>query len=78
MSNKRHFKCLASFLQTNDAFEPTLPVCLQAPFPAWKQGLPSLKIFEIRIPKLMQASLHSFLSVTSEPDGQLLSPLARR
>ena len=69
---------LPDSLHTNRALEPILPLCLQTPLPALKQGLPFLKIFESRIPKLMQASLHSFLSVTSDPAGQILNPLARK
>ena len=65
---------LPDCLQTNDAFEPTFPLCLQRPLPARKQGLPFLKACEKRIPRLVQASLHSFVSLTSDPDGQCLIP----
>ena len=65
---------LPDCLQINAAFEPKLPICLQRPLPARKHGLPVLKAFERRIPRLVQASLHSFVSLTSDPAGQRLIP----
>ena len=69
---------LPDSLQTSKAFEPILPPCLQTPLPALKQRLPFLNVFERRIPRLVQASLHSSWSITSDPAGQRLSPFSRK
>ena len=69
---------LPNCLQIKEAFEPTLPPCLQTPLPALKQGFPFLKLFERRIPRPVQASLHSCVSVTSDPVGHRLIPCSRK
>ena len=69
---------LPNCLQSKEAFEPKLPLCLQTPLPALKQGFPFLNVFERRIPRLVQASLHSSLSVTSDPLGHRLIPGSRK
>ena len=72
------YMTLPNCLQINEVFEPKLPPCLQKPLPALKHGFPFLKLFERRIPRPVQASLHSCVSVTSDPVGHRLIPCSRK